>query len=180
MSIYSENMDSVNTPMLYWYAVHVKSRHEFKVVERLNKTDIDTFCPVVDRLSRWKDRKKIVRFSLFPGYLFVHVRKTYHSILAVLKTPGVVRLLGVNPEEPHPIPEEQILSLKKIIESNETIDPYPYLKEGQKIRINKGPLTGAEGILVKKSDHHRLVISIDILQRGVSLKIDVSDVEAIS
>jgi len=164
---------------LYWYAVHVRSRHEFKVLDRLTKAGIDAFLPVVERLNKWKDRKKLVNFPLFPGYLFVHIHKIYDTMLAILKTPGVVRFIGIIPGEPEPVPEEQIISLKRIIESKESIDPYPYLKEGQRVRIRKGPLAGVEGILVEKAGQHSLVLSVDILRQGLSVKIDASDVESI-
>ena len=164
---------------LYWYAIHVRSRHEFKVLDRLTKAGIDAFLPVVERLNKWKDRKKLVDFPLFPGYLFVHIHKIYDTMLAILKTPGVVRFIGIIPGEPEPVPEEQIISLKRIIESKESIDPYPYLKEGQRVRIRKGPLAGVEGILVEKAGQHSLVLSVDILRQGLSVKIDASDVESV-
>ncbi|MDI6802118.1 MAG: UpxY family transcription antiterminator [Thermodesulfovibrionales bacterium] len=161
-----------------WYAIHVKSRHEFKVMERLTNTGIEAFLPAVDRLSRWKDRKKLLSFPLFPGYLFVHIDKIYKEMLSVLKTPGVVRFLGMIPAEPEPVPDEQIISLKKLIDSKEDIDPYPYLKEGQRIRIKKGPLAGVEGMFLKRPGQHILIVSVDILRQGVSVKIDASDVES--
>jgi transcription antitermination factor NusG len=172
-------MELTDISEIYWYAVHVKSRHEFKVLERLTSAGIDAFLPVVERLNRWKDRKKLVSFPLFPGYLFVHIRKIYDTMLAVLKTPGVVRFIGIIPGEPEPVPEEQIISLKKLVENKESIDPYPYLKEGQRVRIKKGPLAGAYGILVKKAEQHIFVLSVDILCQGVSIKIDASDVERV-
>jgi transcription antitermination factor NusG len=172
-------MELTETSELYWYVVHVRSRHEFKVLGRLTKAGIDAFLPVVERLNKWKDRKKLVNFPLFPGYLFVHIHKIYDTMLAILKTPGVVRFIGIIPGEPEPVPEEQIISLKRIIESKESIDPYPYLKEGQRVRIRKGPLTGVEGILVEKAGQHSLVLSVDILRQAVSIKIDASDVESI-
>jgi transcription elongation factor/antiterminator RfaH len=161
-----------------WYAVHVKSRHEFKVVERLTKSGIETFLPAVERLSRWKDRKKLIDFPLFPGYIFVHMNKIYEAMLTVLKTRGVVRFLGIVPSEPEPVSEDQIISLKKLVESKETLDPYPYLKEGQRVRIKMGPLAGVEGVLVERKGQHLLVLSVDILRQGVSLKIDALEVEA--
>lgn len=162
-----------------WYAVHVRSRHEFKVYEHLDRTGIEAFLPLVERLQRWKDRKKLVEFPLFPGYLFVHIQMVYDTILSVLKTPGVVRVLGHSATELYPVPEEQIVSLKKLVESRQTIDPYPYLKEGRRIRIKSGPFKGIEGILVKKHDKHTLVLSIDILQQGAAVRISASDVETI-
>lgn len=172
-------MNLINTSITYWYAIYVKSRHEFHVYEKLSSANIDTFLPTVERLSRWKDRKKMVNFPLFPGYLFVHINKSYNNILTVLKTNGVVRFLGISPREPEPIPEEQIISLKRVVESKDFFDPHPYLKEGQRIRIKRGALAGVEGLLIEKSGQHSLVISVDILQQGVSLKVDASEVEIV-
>lgn len=172
-------MNLINASVACWYAVYVRSRHEFQVLERLSRSKVDAFLPTVERISRWKDRKKIINFPLFPGYIFVHISKSYNDILTVLKIKGVVRFLGISPHEPEPIPEEQIISLKKIVENKREIDPYPYLKEGQRVRINRGPLTGVEGILIEKSEQHTLVLSVDVLQQGVSLKIDASEVEIV-
>jgi len=173
------DMEAANTLELYWYAVHVRSRHEFKVFDRLTGSGVEAFLPVVERLSKWKDRKKLVNFPLFSGYLFVHIHKMYGDILHVLKTPGVVRLLGILPGEPEPVPDEQIFSLKRLVENKKDLDPYPYLKEGEMVRIKRGHLKGIEGLLIKKTGHHRLVLSVDILQQGVSLKIDAEDVERV-
>jgi transcription antitermination factor NusG len=171
-------MGSTDISEYYWYAIHVRSRHEFKVLGRLTKAGIDAFLPVVERLNKWKDRKKLVDFPLFPGYLFVHIHKIYDTMLAILKTPGVVRFIGIIPGEPEPVPDEQIDSLKRLVESKENLDPYPYLKEGQRVRIKKGPMKGVEGILVERPGQHILVLSVDILRQGVSIKIDASDVES--
>ncbi len=162
-----------------WYAVHLRSRHEFQVFERLRMKGTEAFLPTVERLRRWKDRKKLIAFPLFPGYLFIHIPKVPQEILAVLKVKGVVRLLCSVPGEPDSVPDEQIISLKKLIESKETLDPYPYLNEGQKVRIKKGPLIGVEGLLVEKLGRHMLVLSVDVLRQGIALTIDASDVETV-
>jgi transcription antitermination factor NusG len=163
---------------LNWYAVHVRSRHEFQVCDRLTKTGTEAFLPVVERLNRWKDRKKLINFPLFSGYLFVHISDNYQERMGVLKTKAVVRLLGTA-GRPEPVPEEQIISLKRLIENKASLDPYPYLKEGHRVKIKRGPLSGVEGILIEKLSQHILVLSVDIIQQGVSLKIEASEVEAI-
>ncbi len=163
----------------YWYAVHVRSRHEFSVVETLTKAGKEAFLPTVERMRKWKDRKKMLEFPLFPGYLFVYMKKNTDDRLSLLKTKGVVQLLGTIPGEAESVPEEQIDSLKKLVASKEVLDPYPYLKEGQKVRITRNALAGVEGILVEKQGQHVLVISVDILQQGVSLKVDASEVEPV-
>jgi len=173
------NLQLTDIPDIYWYAVHVKSRHEFKVTDRLTKVGVETFLPAVEKLSRWRDRKKLINFPLFPGYIFVRIHKIYETMRAVLKTQGVVRFLGIIPGEPEPVSEEQIISLKRLIESKESLDPYPYLKEGQRVRIKRGPLAGVEGLLTERKGQHLLVLSVDILRQGVSVKIDALEVEAV-
>jgi transcription antitermination factor NusG len=164
---------------LQWYVVHVRSRHEFSVTERLVKSGIDAFLPTVERLRKWKDRKKMVAFSLFPGYLFVHIPKNNIARIAVLKTPGVVRFIGLTSGAPEPVPSEQILALKTLVDSKETLDPYPYLKEGNRVKIKSGPFKGIEGVLLERKGIHNLVLSIDILQQGVSVQVEASSVEAL-
>jgi transcription antitermination factor NusG len=171
-----DTIDSTN--LMGWYAIHVRSRHEFQISERLTKAGIDAFLPVVERLRRWKDRKKLTNFPLFPGYLFVCIEKSPQSRLTVLKTNGVVRFLGMVPGEPETVPDEQIISLKKLAENKTFLEPYPYLKEGHRVKIKRGPLYGVEGILVKRYGQHLLVISVDMLQKGTLLKIDALEVEA--
>lgn len=161
-----------------WFAVHVRSRHEFRVLARLADGGIEAFVPVVERLQKWSDRKKIVDFPIFPGYVFVHIYNTYDNILAVLKKPGVVRFLGMVPGSPEPVPEDQIDALKKLVALKDEIDPYPYLKQGQQVKVKRGPLKGAVGILTEKAGQHLFVVSVDILQQGVAVKIDASDLEA--
>lgn len=164
---------------LHWYVVHVRSRHEFSVTERLVKSGIDAFLPTVERLSRWKDRTKLIAFPLFPGYLFVNIPTSNAIKLTVLKTAGVVRFIGLTPGDPEPVPAEQILSLQILVESKEAIDPYPYLREGNRVKIKSGPLSGVEGMLIERKGIHHLVLAVDILQQGVSIQIEASSVEAL-
>lgn len=162
---------------LYWFAIHVKSRHESQVNERLSGSGIDTFLPTIVRLNTWKDRNKLVKLPLFAGYLFVHIKRNHNTLLTVLRTKGVVRILGNSSGDPEPVPEDQILFLRKLVEIKTSLDPYPYLQEGQRVRIKRGPLAGIEGILVEKSGLHKLILSVDILRQSTSLRIDVTDVE---
>ena len=164
---------------MFWYAVYVRSRHEFRVQEYLANARIENFLPAVDRMSRWKDRKKLVTFPLFPGYLFVHIPGRKDAFLSVLKMPGVVKFLSLRPGPPDPVPEGQIASLKNLVSAGKDIEPYPYLKEGRRVRIKWGPLAGVEGILTEKRGQHMLVLSIDILQQGASVRIDAADVEPV-
>ncbi|MBF0456423.1 MAG: UpxY family transcription antiterminator [Nitrospirae bacterium] len=164
---------------LLWYCIYVRPRHEFKVLERLLKAQKEAFLPSVQRLSKWKDRKKLVEFPLFPNYLFVRTLSSSEDKRVVLQTQGVVCFVGTNSGRYCSVPDEQIASLMKIIESNEPVNPYPFLREGHQVRVKKGPFAGVDGLLIKKKGLHKLVVLIDMLQQGVSVEIDASDVEAV-
>ena len=166
----------------HWYAITVKPKHEFKVFEKLQCSNIESFLPTIERLRQWKDRKRLVTFPLFPNYIFVrlHPKYEYEDILNVLKIKGVIKFLGLIQGNPEVIPDVQIDSLQRLLENKKNVDVYPYLKEGQKVIIKKGPLTGIEGILAKKdSQQHLLVISIDLLGQSVCLKIDATDIDSL-
>jgi transcription termination/antitermination protein NusG len=179
-SIFEQTGDSTQAAEAKaWYAAYVRSRHEFRVHEQLTGAGIETFLPAITRLSRWKDRKKLVTFPLFPGYLFVHICNRKDAFLPILKTPGVVKFLSSRPGPPDPVPESQIASLKNLVAAGKDIEPYPYLQEGRRVRIKWGPLAGVEGILVEKRGQQMLVLSIDILQQGASVRIDAADVEPV-
>lgn len=162
-----------------WYAVHVRSRHEFQVVRRLAIKGIETFLPTMEKLKRWKDRKKMIAFPLFSGYIFVHMPRKAQEIMNVLKIRGVVRLLGSEAGRPDPIPDSQIDTLKKVLANRDEFDLYPYLNKGQKVRITKGPLSGVEGELSEKQGKQMLVLAVDVLQQGVAVKVSASEVERI-
>ncbi|KJR41123.1 transcription antitermination protein NusG [Candidatus Magnetoovum chiemensis] len=166
---------------LCWYAVHVRSRHEFKVSERLEMLKLEAFLPVIERVSTWKDRRKRVMFPLFPSYLFVRIKNTSNDKLSVLQTPGVITILRKTgaKSEYDAVPDEQITSLRKLIQTKTVLDPYFYLEDGDRIRITKGPLAGIEGLLVRKEKKHLLVLLVDILRQGVSVVINASDTEKV-
>jgi len=162
-----------------WHAIHVRSRHEFFVRDALNKIGIRVFMPTVKKQRKWKDRKKIVEFPLFPGYLFVGLGDLENERIAILKSRGVVRFVGGVAGEPETVPFEQIYYLMRIVESGEEIDPYPGMTEGKRVRIKTGPLKAVEGVLVTRKDTYHLVVSIEILSRAVSVQVDASNVEII-
>ena len=162
-----------------WYAVHTKARHEFLVADHLTRSGLEALLPSVVLTRKWKDRKKRIRFPLFPGYLFVRLDITHSLRLTVLRTKGVVRLLCTVGGEPERVPDDQIETLKKILEKDVPLDPYPYLHEGQLVRIKSGPLAGIEGRLVQKTDRSLLVLSIDIIRQSTSVTIDAADVEPV-
>jgi len=172
-------MDYVYSDRLSWYCVHTRSRHEGVVYQRLVDKQIQAFLPKMEVWSKRKDRRKKIQKALFPGYLFVYEMMNPQHGLEILKTPGVVKILG-NEVGPMPVPETQIESIKKLLDGKAAVSPFPYLKEGQLVRIVDGPLRGCEGFLVKiKEQKEKLVISIDLLQRSVSVEIESASIEPV-
>ncbi len=163
--------------VLNWYAVHVKSRHEFVAEDELGRKGLEAFLPAVTKLRQWKDRKKEVRFALFPGYLFVHIapeRELYHE---VLKTRGVSAFICLEKGYPTPVQAEEVASLRSVIESGRELDIYPHLREGARVRMKKGALRDAVGVLIKKDESRLFVVNIDILGRSVGVSVYAEDIE---
>ncbi len=162
-----------------WYAVHTRSRHEKQVDSLLSDKGVETFLPLVNTLSRRRDRKKYVDIPLFPGYIFVYMDEDEEHISNIRYTRGVARILGTDINRPTPIPDKQILDIKTIIESKVKLDPFPYLKKGTRVRVKSGPLKGVEGILVERKGSYKIVIRIDLLQRGAAAEVYIADIESI-
>lgn len=161
-----------------WFALYVKSRHEFVANSELLKKGIETFLPSVKKWRQWKDRRKLIDFPLFPGYLFVHIYPNPEGFINVLKAKGVVTLVSSESGHPMPLQPEEISSLRLLIESGKELDIYPYLREGTWIRVRRGPLKGAEGILKKKEDQYMFLVNIKLLGRSVGVKIHADDIES--
>jgi transcription antitermination factor NusG len=126
-------------------------------------------------ISRWKDRKKRIWLPLFPGYIFVYQVDTSTNRYKVLNIPGAVRFVGFEGKAV-PVPQEQIDSVRRFLESNLSIDPYPYIKIGRRVEVIAGPLKGIRGKLVRKSGRFRFVLQVDLIRQAVSVEIDASDV----
>ncbi len=167
----------MNTEERNWYALAVRSRHEFVASDELRRKGVDAFLPSFMKLSRWKDRKKRVEFPLFPGYLFVHVAPHPEEFLRVVRTRGSVKLVSSEPGRPAPVSADEIDSLKILIQSGEQFDVYPHLTAGTRVRVKRGPLAGAEGVLSEREDRNVFLVNIDILGRSVGMKIYAEDIE---
>jgi len=162
-----------------WFALYVQVNHEREVTKRLEQKALDCFLPLMECWSKRRDRRKRIQLPVFPGYVFVHTILDNYTNVNILKTPGAVCLLK-NSEGALPIPEYQIDSLKRIFRSPESLNPHPYLKEGDWVQVVRGPLTGCMGILIRQNPNKgRLVVSVDIIQRSVSVELNVEDVEPI-
>ncbi|MDA8173553.1 MAG: UpxY family transcription antiterminator [Nitrospiraceae bacterium] len=164
--------------MLNWYAAYVKSRHEFVAQSELGRKGVQTFLPTIKKLNQWKDRKKLVEFPLFPGYLFVNVPSYPSEFVNVLKTRGVVSILASGLDGPVPVPQDEIESLKIMLTSGgDGVNVYPHLKSGALVRVKRGPLKGARGAVMNSEGEHIFVVNIDILGRSIGIKVYANDLE---
>jgi len=159
-----------------WFAIWTRSRHEKLVRDQLEKkSDVDVFLPTIGKWSRWKDRKKKIDWPLFPGYVFA--RFVADERVGILKVDGVVQIISNNGML-SAIPDEEIDSIRTLVESELAYDPVPLIKEGDMVKVTSGPLKGVIGRLItKKGVQARLVLSVDLIGQAVSVEVDAADVK---
>ena len=159
---------------LCWYAVYTRHQHEKTVGEMLEKKGVETFVPLYQSRRRWKDRVKTLSLPLFPSYVFLH--GGIERQLQIVTTPGVHWMVTVAGQVAV-IPDLEIAAVKRLVESSLRFEPHPFLKCGDWVRVKAGPLEAVEGILVRMKGLCRLVISVQMLQKSVSVEVNTSDVE---
>jgi transcription antitermination factor NusG len=147
------------------------------VDRELKKKGIETFLPMRQVMHHWSDRRKLIEEPLFKGYLFVHA--PLKQRFDVLNTVGAVSFVGRRAGEPLEVPEKDLAAVRQFLEQKIQMDPFPYLKEGQRVYVRSGPMKGVEGFVVRKDKHCRLVISLDLLMQSVSVQIDEACVEVV-
>jgi transcription antitermination factor NusG len=161
-----------------WYALRTRSRHEKMVADQLDKQGIENFLPVVKQARQWSDRVKEVELPLFSGYTFVRVALTSPDRLRVLQTHGVAGFVGINCCGTA-IPEEQIQDIRTLLASKIPFAEQPFLRVGQRVRVRGGALDGVEGILSAQNGDRSLVISLEPIQRSLSVRIQGYAVEPV-
>jgi transcription antitermination factor NusG len=159
-----------------WWALYTRHQHEKTVADTLSSKGFEVFLPLYDSIRRWKDRKKLLSLPLFPCYVFV--RGGLERKLQVVTTPGVHMIL-YHGEQVAGIAEAEIEAIRRVLESRFRVEPHPFLKCGERVRVKCGPLDGVEGILLRKKNWSRLVLSVDMLAQSVAIEIDSSDVEPV-
>jgi transcription antitermination factor NusG len=157
-----------------WYVLRVRSRFEHAVAAHLRGRGYEWFLPLYKWRRRWSDRCKEIDLPLFPGYVFCQLNPS--NRLPVLSIPGVVHIVGVG-RVPLPVSEAEIVAIQTAIRSGLPRQPWPFLQIGHKVRVERGPLCGMEGILLRFGGHHRLVLSVILLQRSVAVEVDESWVQ---
>jgi transcription antitermination factor NusG len=160
-----------------WYAVSVFPRHEKQVASYLESRGVNYLLPLYSSLRRWKDRRKKVDMVLFPGYVFVNIE--LERRLGVLTLPGVARFVTFH-GLPAAIPDQEIQAIGASAKAGLAIQPHPYLQKGRRVRVTNGPMAGVEGILVRRKEGMRVVLSIELIQRSVAAEVDELDVEPLN
>jgi transcription antitermination factor NusG len=161
-----------------WYAVRTRSRHEKLVARQLESQGIQSFLPVITKISNWSDRRKEVELPLFSGYAFVRLDHASGDRVRVLQTQGVVNFVGVQGSGV-PIPDQEIENINILLASRVTYQERPYLQVGQRVRVCGGALHGVEGILAAENSDRSLVISVGLIQRSISVRVAGYNVEPI-
>lgn len=166
----------VNEPR--WYAIHTRARHEKAVTAQLQRTGVTTFLPLIRQTHRWSDRQKTIQCVLFDCYTFVCLESYPQKYLHVVKTHGVVGFVGIRGVG-LPIPDKEIEDIRALLANDIPCTPYPFLRTGRRVRIRGGCMDGLEGILVAKNSDQSLVVSVEMIQRSLAVRIDGYDVEPV-
>ena len=162
---------------LRWYALRVRSNYERVTSAHLQYRGIEEFAPTYRAERQWSDRKKQMDRFLFTGYVFCRLDPSYRQL--VMTAPGAVGLVGFG-KGPVAIPQEEIEAIQKMTNSGLLVAPWPFLQVGQRVVIERGPLTGVEGILQEIRKTFRLVVSVGLLQRSVAAEVDRSWIRPIT
>jgi transcription antitermination factor NusG len=161
-------------PPRSWYAVYTRHQHEKNAADLLARKDFEVFLPVYSSTRRWKDRKKNILLPLFPGYVFIRTNLSRKT--EILTTPSVLWMVESG-KQAAAIPDAEIEAVRRLTANPERVEPHPFLKVGQRVRIHVGPLAGIEGILTRVKSRYRVVLSLELLQKAVAVEVDFSSVE---
>jgi transcription antitermination factor NusG len=170
----AEAILSRDSVQLRWYAAYTCANHEKRVRDQLEERSVESFLPLYETVRRWKDRRMHLQLPIFPGYVFV--RMGLADRLRVLQVPSVVRLVGFNGQL-SALPDEEMDGLKKSLAMGVLAEPHPFLGVGRRVRVKAGPLAGVEGIVIRRKNRLRLVISLELIQRAAMVEVDAADLD---
>ena len=170
------NADDVRA-LSAWHVVYTRHQHEKAVDQILASKGFTTFLPLYRSVRRWKDRIKVLSLPLFPSYIFVNGGLERH--LDIMTTPGIHALVSTA-GEPATVPLAEIEAIRRATESGAEVEPHPFLKCGDWVQVKCGPLAGLQGILVRKKNLYRLVLSVEMLGKAAAVEIDAFLVEKLN
>jgi len=159
-----------------WFAVFTTPRHEKRVETHLQHREIENFLPLYRTQRQWKDGSKgMLQLPLFSSYIFVRIG--CYGRVPVLKVPGVISIVGCG-VQPLPIPDSYIHWLREGLQQGK-IEPHPYLAAGAKVRIRSGAMAGMEGVLLRRKNNFRVVLTLEMIMRSVTVEVEIDDIEPV-
>ena len=161
-----------------WYALHTRARHERVVDQRLRAQGMTTFLPVTTEVHRWSDRRKRIEVPLFSCYVFIRSALSPEDRVRVFREESVLGFVGVRGQG-IPIPDQQVDAVRTLVAQDIPWSFHPFLKAGQRVRIRGGALDGVEGIFLSRSGDDRLIISVDVVQRSLAVRISGYEIEVL-
>ena len=153
-----------------WYAIYTRSRFEKQVAEQIERKRLPVFLPLRMEVHRWQDRYQKVEVPMFRGYLFAQFSQNSAERTIILRTTGVVRIVGFGLKDTE-VPDEQIAALRRLADERALLHPHRYLRVGQRVKVASGALAGMEGILVRIKRQERLVIAVDAIRQAVAVEL---------
>jgi transcription antitermination factor NusG len=161
-----------------WFAVFTSPRHEKRVEQYLRLRDIEHYLPVYRTPRKWRNGVKVLLdIPLFPGYVFVRIKRTER--VRVLEVPGVLAIVGGTGGQMAPLPEAEVEVLRSGLQFRQA-EPHPLLAVGQRARIRSGALAGLEGIVVRKKNSLRFVLTMDLIMQSIAVEVDGEELEPIN
>lgn len=157
-----------------WFAIRVRSRCEKAVAASARSKGFEEFLPLYRSRHRWSDRSKLVDEPLFPGYVFCRLNPDQR--FALLTIPGVMHLVGTA-NVPEALAEDEIVAIREVLRKDGAIEPWPFLEDGSRVRLQSGPLAGLEGLLVQADPKQRLVMGLSVLKQSVAVEIEGNWIE---
>ncbi|MGH9395393.1 MAG: transcription termination/antitermination protein NusG [Terriglobia bacterium] len=170
MQTTSEHAQLVGSdPIVPWYALYTRHQHEKTAADLLTGKGFQVFLPLYQATHRWKDRTKLLSLPFFPSYVFI--KGGLDRQLQIMTTPGIYTFVNVAGRAAT-ITDAEIGVVRRMVESSLRVEPHPFLKGGDRVRVTCGPLEGIEGILIRKKNFVRLVLSVELLMKSVAVEVD--------
>ncbi len=160
-----------------WYALYTRHQHEKTVAQLLSSKGFEVFLPLYSTVRQWKDRRKELSLPLFPCYVFLH--GGLDRPLDIVSTPGVQHVVAWG-SRPAPIPAAEIEALQLAVSASLRMQPHPFWEVGDRVRVVRGALEGIEGILVRKKNGFRLILSVEMLGKSVAVEVEATTVERVA
>jgi transcription antitermination factor NusG len=160
-----------------WFAVFTSPRHEKRVEQHLRQRDVEHYLPVYRSPRKWRNGLKVVLdLPLFPNYIFVRIKRTER--VRILEVPGVLAIVGGTAGAMAPLPDAEVEALRSGLNLRQA-EPHPLLTIGQRARIRSGALAGLEGIVVRKNNSLRFVLTMDLIMQSIAVEVDGEELEPV-